>query len=124
MPIDRFICLVAAGGIMLGLLFLRGHPVPEGFDKVAHFATFGLITALLWRGTAGRAPLAVLAAVIAYGALDEVHQMFLPGRAAELLDFAADAAAATVVCAALFIRRKSLCAELSRPSPAATSSRS
>ena len=124
MPTDRFACLATASAIMLGLLFLRGHPIPSGWDKAAHFATFALITALLWRGTAGRAPLAVLAAVVAYAALDEVHQIFLPGRVADVLDFAADAAAAAVVCGALFIRRKSLCAELSRPSPAATSSRS
>ena len=124
MPTDRFVCLVAAGGIMLGLLFLRGHPVPDGWDKVAHFGTFALITALLWRGTAGRAPLAVLGAVVAFAALDEVHQLFMPGRAAELADFVADIAAAAAVCGLLHIRRKSLCAELSRPSPAATSSRS
>jgi len=124
MPIDRFLCLAAAGGIMLGLLFLRGHPIPAGWDKAAHFATFAVITALLWRGTAGRAPLAVLGAVVSFAALDEVHQMFMPGRAAELADFLADAAAAAVVCAALFIRRKTLCVELSRPSRAATLSRS
>jgi VanZ family protein len=124
MPTERFACLAAACAIMLGLLFLRGHPVPSGWDKAAHFATFALITALLWRGTAGRAPLAVLGAVVAYAALDEVHQLFMPGRAAELLDFIADASAAAVVCGLLSIRRKSLCAELSRPSPAATSSRS
>jgi VanZ family protein len=108
-------CLVAGGGIMLGLLFVTSHGIPTGWDKVAHFGTFAVITALLWRGTAGRAPLAVLGAVIAFGALDEVHQMFMPGRAAELSDFVADASAAAVVCGALFIRRKSLCAELSQP---------
>ena len=124
MRTDRFACLVAAGGIMLGLLFLRGHPVPAGWDKAAHFGTFALITALLWRGTAGRAPLAVLGAVVAFAALDEVHQLFMPGRAAELADFFADAAASAVVCGLLFMRRKAQCVELSRPSPAATSSRS
>ena len=115
MPTDRFLCLAAGGGIMLALLFLRGHPVPPGWDKAAHFATFALITALLWRGTAGRAPLAVLAAVLGFAALDEVHQMFKPGRSAELTDFLADAVAAATVCGLLFLRKKTPCVELSRP---------
>ena len=37
MPIDRFVCLAAGGGIMLALLFVGSHPVPQGWDKVAHF---------------------------------------------------------------------------------------
>ncbi len=115
MPTDRFVCLVAGGGIMLALLFVTAHHIPQGWDKVAHFACFSVITALLWRGTAGRAPLAVLASVIAFGALDEVHQIFMPARSAELLDFVADAAAAMAVCGVLFVRRKTLCVESSEP---------
>src|SRR5260370_26324194 len=115
MPIDRFICLAAGGGIMAALLFIGSHPIPQGWDKVAHFTLYAVITALLWRGTCGRAPLAVLASVVAFGALDEVHQIFVPTRSAELLDFVADAAAATAVCAVLFVRRKTLCAESSEP---------
>ena len=109
---------------MLGLVFLRSHSVPVGWDKVAHFSTFALITALLLYGTAGRAPLAVLGAVVAFGAFDEVHQLFMPGRTADVLDFFADATAAAAVCGLLSIRRKQPCVELSRPLPAATSSRS
>ena len=115
MPIDRFICLAAGGGIMLALLFVGAHPIPQGWDKVAHFACFGVITALLWRGTCGRAPLAVLASVLAFGALDELHQIFMPMRSAEFLDFVTDAAAALAVCGVLFIRRKTLCVESSEP---------
>jgi VanZ family protein len=124
MRTDRFACLAVASAIMLGLLLLRSHAIPAGWDKAAHFCTFALITALLWHGTAGRAPLVVLGAVVAFGALDEVHQSFMPGRTAELFDFFADAAAAAAVCGLLSIRRKQPCVELSRPSPAATSSRS
>ena len=101
--------------MMIALLFVTRHPVPDGWDKVAHFALFGVITALLWRGTAGRAPLAVLGAVVSFAALDELHQAFMPGRTAEFADFITDAAAAAAVCAVLFIRRKSLCVELSQP---------
>jgi VanZ family protein len=115
MPIDRFICLATGGGIMLALLFVGSHPVPQGWDKLAHFACFSVITALLWRGTCGRAPLAVLASVVTFAALDELHQMFVPTRSAEVLDFVADATAALAVCGVLFIRRKTLCVESSQP---------
>ena len=120
MRTDRFACLVAAGGIMLGLLFLSSHPVPAGWDKAAHLSVFALITALLLYGTEGRAPLAVLAAVVGFAALDELHQLFMPKRSAELLDFVADAAAATAVVGALLSvrkesRRKPICADLSQP---------
>ena len=115
MPIDRFICLVAGSGIMAALLFVTSHPIPTGWDKVAHFTVFATITALLWRGTNGRAPVAVLLAVIFFGAFDEVHQIFLPTRTAELMDFVTDAAAAAAVCAVLFLRKKTLCAESLEP---------
>src|SRR3954462_150661 len=111
MPIDRFICLAAGGGIMAILPFVTSHPIPQGFDKLVHFTVYSVITALLWRGTCGRAPLAVLAAVVAFGAFDEIHQIFLPSRSAELLDFVADAAAASAVCGVLFVRKKTLCVE-------------
>jgi VanZ family protein len=130
MRTDRFAALAIAGGIMLGLLVLRAHPVPAGWDKVAHASTFALIAALLMYGTAQQAPLLVLAAVVGFGALDEVHQLFVAGRTADLADFIADATAAAVVVGLLWARKESTsrkekpCVELSRPLPAATSSRS
>ena len=115
MPIDRFVCLAVGSAIMVALLFVTSHPIPTGWDKVAHFTVFATITALLWRGTNGRAPVAVLLAVIFFGAFDEVHQIFLPLRSAEFLDFVTDAAAAAAVCAVLFMRKKTLCVESSEP---------
>ena len=115
MPTERFVCLASGIGIMLALLFVGAHRIPPGWDKLAHFVCFGLITALLWRGTEGRAPLLLLATVIALGALDELHQIFMPMRTAELADFFTDAAAATAVCALLFVLRKNSCVESSGP---------
>ena len=115
MPTERFVCLASGIGIMLALLFVGAHRIPPGWDKLAHFVCFGLITALLWRGTDGRAPLVLLATVIAFGALDELHQLFMPMRSADLADFFTDAAAATAVCALLFALRKKPCVESSAP---------
>jgi len=70
----------AAGGLLS--LF------PEGADKVAHAGAYAVLGALLTLGT-GRPWLGVLLAA-AFGVSDEVHQYFVPGRAAELLDLVAD----------------------------------
>jgi len=116
MPTERFVCLTTGVGIMLALVFIGAERLPPHWDKAAHFVCFALITALLWRGTAGRAPLAVLASVIAFSLLDELHQLLTPERKAELLlDLVADASAALAVAAALLIRRKASCAESSQP---------
>src|SRR5207237_7891388 len=115
MPTERFVCLTTGVGIMLALVFIGADRLPPHWDKLAHFVCFALITALLWRGTAGRAPLAVLASVLAFSLMDELHQLLASQRRAELLDLVADASAALAVAAALLIRRKASCAESSQP---------
>src|SRR5437588_9833965 len=84
MPTERFVCLASGAGLMLALLFIGAHRLPPHWDKAAHFVCFALITALLWRGTAGRAPLAVLASVIVFGALVELQQALAPPGGAAL----------------------------------------
>lgn len=65
-------------------------------DKKAHFAFYGIIGTLyaLWRRESGDSPVkSVLGAVLftaVFGAFDEVHQRFIPGRSMELLDWTAD----------------------------------
>ena len=113
MPTERFVCLTTGVGIMLALVFIGADRLPPHWDKVAHFVCFALITALLWRGTAGRAPYAVLVSVLAFSLLDELHQLVTSQRRGELLDLVADASAALAVAGVLLIRRKALCAESS-----------
>jgi len=91
---------------LLGAVFLASHqplPVhlPGPSDKLVHAAVFGLL-ALLWflalrpgRQVVTAAVLAFLLAT-AWGALDEIHQAFVPGRHADLLDLLADAVGAGV----------------------------
>ena len=64
------------------------------FDKLYHAGNFGVLGALLYLAT-GRAGLAVLLASL-YGVSDEVHQAYVPGRSADLFDWAADTAGAAI----------------------------
>ncbi len=62
------------------------------FDKVVHFLIFlGLGAVVIW---AWRRAWPAILACAAYGALDELHQSFTPGRSVEIGDFVADAAGA------------------------------
>lgn len=79
-----------------------------GADKVAHFAAYAGLGALLCRaylgsGLAGSAAL-WLAALTAslYGASDEWHQSFVPNRSADAADWLADSLGASIG-AALFL---------------------
>ncbi len=73
-----------------------GIPV-EGGDKIAHFVVYAILGALLVRAFRGAAGLgtwqAALAGILSgsvYGALDEIHQAFLPTRSCSAADLAAD----------------------------------
>jgi VanZ family protein len=85
-------------------------PLPPGIgDKTQHFLAYAGLGAVTLRATSGgalaglRGGAALTAWVIStiYGASDEVHQRFVPGRTADLLDLRADAvgAAAGIVVA-------------------------
>lgn len=81
-------------------------PAVPGLDKLAHaglYAVLGLLAALgaardvrLRRRSAGGLALAVACGAAALGALDELHQSWIPGRSAEWLDWAADLAGGTL----------------------------
>jgi VanZ family protein len=76
-----------------------------GFDKIAHFGAFAVLALLVihallaWDLGRRRAAWLAVAISIAYGALDELHQAFVPGRVPSLLDLVADAAGAAVAAA-------------------------
>lgn len=70
------------------------------FDKAAHFSMYavlaGLLTHQLAEDTTAPWRIAALAVagVLAFAAVDEWHQQFIPGRSTELADWVADAAGA------------------------------
>jgi VanZ family protein len=106
--------------IVMALIFsassLSDPGAPPGgmSDKAAHFLAYAALGAALVRALAGgrasgmtvrRIALAILLATV-YGASDEVHQMFVPGRTPDVMDLLADAsgAAAGAVLVALAAR--------------------
>lgn len=104
--ISTLVCVV----IVANLFYLGSKPVavglfPSPIDKVAHFATFALIAALLGFGLLRHRPWVLLIVASSIAGADEIHQMFLPGRSADILDFLTDIVAIGLV--ALVFRLKS-----------------
>ncbi|HEY0152734.1 MAG TPA: VanZ family protein [Longimicrobium sp.] len=85
-------------------------PDVDNSDKMLHFAAYAGLGALLAYGgaasAAGRLPLIAIGTL--YGASDEVHQSFVPGRTPDLLDWVADTlgAIAGVLAAHRFFSRR------------------
>jgi VanZ family protein len=74
-------------------------PVPPGGDKPWHLLAYFGLGVLTTGAVAGglavpigsRTAVLAMAIAIAYGATDEFHQLFVPGRSAQLADLVADA---------------------------------
>jgi VanZ family protein len=79
-------------------------PGPLGWDKLQHVLGYGAGGFLLARaaGVRGRGLVAAIALGLLYGASDEVHQAFVPGRNSDVQDWLADALG---VAAGAFIQR-------------------
>lgn len=79
---------------------------PEPWDKLAHLLTFTVVgmAAGLAGGMRGwRMVMCCVAGALLVGGMDELHQMFLPGRSASWSDLAADAAGGLLGAAALAV---------------------
>lgn len=78
-------------------------------DKIVHFIEYfilGLLTANAVGGFADRSRSVFWVSAIlasAYGVLDELHQMFIPGRSVEILDMVFNILGA-VVASSIFVR--------------------
>lgn len=101
---------VWAGIILVGTSLPR-VPGPDvaGFDKVSHLVAYGVLGMLLLRGFRGarharfwRAAAWTLLVGGLYGAFDELHQSWIPGRTTDLLDFAADLAGLVLAVVAVW----------------------
>jgi len=76
-------------------------PLPPHADKLVHFALYAILAWLSYRpaqvicgNKIDAAFLAVLFCAV-YGVTDEFHQMHVPGRTADLMDWLADICGAT-----------------------------
>src|SRR6266581_322588 len=90
-PLARRLCLLLAAALVSQLFYLGAQPIAVGlfrapWDKLAHFTLFGTLTVLFWIGSAKRARILMVFAAIALGACDEWHQVYLPGREADVFD--------------------------------------
>jgi len=70
-------------------------PLENGLDKVAHFGINAILAFLVLRalrrgGATPREVWWVVPAIMAYGALDELHQLWIPFRDASVNDWLAD----------------------------------
>lgn len=82
-------------------------------DKILHFSIYTVFSFLLTRQmsdltTRWRAAAMAAVFVIAFGAADEWHQRFIPGRSTEFADWQADslgAVAGALACIAILRRR-------------------
>jgi len=88
-------------------------PALLSYDKLLHLAEYAVLGLLVARalGAGGRPPARAFAGALLlaslYGASDELHQAFVPGRTADVLDWAADSAGAALGAGAIaFLRRR------------------
>jgi VanZ family protein len=111
--LDRWRWAVAVAYMALMYLASSGPgvalPPVRNLDKVLHAGEYGVLSALVaWalaRGRLRSASVRVLVAAVvistAYGATDEWHQLFVPGRQADLADLLADALGALAAAVAI-----------------------
>lgn len=87
------------------IVWASGHgqvaePNIVNFDKAAHFSVFGLLATLVLRPFRQRHAAWAAVIVSAFGATDEFHQSFTPGRSMDYHDWIADTTGAIVAVAA------------------------
>lgn len=85
-------------------------------DKINHLIAFFLLAILLYltliyqrksRFLYEKAAIATIIICMLYGAIDEIHQLFIPGRFAEILDWVADGSGAILgVFLVYFLKNK------------------
>ena len=105
--------LVWAGVILVGTS-LPGSMVPKrvfGYDKAIHFTIYAILAVLLAKQISEvtgrwRAAALALAIAAAFGAADEWHQGFIPGRSTELADWRADSIGAALGALAVAAARR------------------
>lgn len=90
------------------------HVILFAWDKALHAGVFGIFCFLVYRALVlrtppmsfGKASMYSLLATILYGATDELHQLFVPGRSSEIFDLLADAVGAGICILIVYIAHR------------------
>ena len=104
MRLRRWLPPLLWAGVILFATSVPNDMVPRQlspYDKLVHFSMYAVLAALLTRyvldgRVAVRAAIVSVACVTAFGAADEWHQRFIPGRSTEFADWVADTLGAVV----------------------------
>jgi VanZ family protein len=91
--------------VIFALSSVPGSMVPGRFGSLGHFVLYSVLgglfyLALLPRVGRRRAAIVAVALASAYGITDEIHQVFVPGRTPDPIDWLVDTAGALVAVAA------------------------
>lgn len=100
----KYLRYLAAPALVLTLWLLSSRstlPLPSGvfgLDKLVHFAAYAALAFALalwpgaptWRLHPVRTAIIIIALASAYGAIDELHQSYVPGRNMSVYDWIAD----------------------------------
>ena len=118
MNIRPWVPAILWAGFILVLTSIPGARLPhlpvQGIDKIVHLTCYGVLAYLtfpaLSQTTGGmRAAILVMLTISVFGALDEWHQQFIPGRTMDLYDWYADTLGGFLgLLAAIVIRRGSI----------------
>lgn len=95
----RFASALISLLLIYGSFHYGAQPIAVGLftppiDKIAHASIFGLLAMMLWFVFDRRYPLLVISLVAITAAVDEVRQLFMPGRFAGFDDWVADVSGA------------------------------
>ena len=104
LKVRRWLPPLLWAGVILTGTSMPSSALPDqvsSFDKVLHFTIYAIFAALLGRQMSEvvsrwRAALLAIAIAMAFAALDEWHQQFIPGRSMELADWHADSLGAVI----------------------------
>ncbi|MHB1222424.1 MAG: VanZ family protein [Gemmatimonadaceae bacterium] len=106
MSAPRWLPVVIWAAFVLTITSVPNPTVPHipGGDKIVHAIMYGVLAVLAHHAWPPRsrpfgARLLMLLAIAVMAAADEWHQQFIPGRSAEIEDWLADTAGATVALA-------------------------
>ena len=114
LKVRRWLPSLLWAGVILFVTSVPGSAVPHQlapYDKVVHFSIYGLFALFLNRDfsqvtSRWRAAFIAIALAVGFGAADEWHQAFIPGRSADPADWRADSigAAGGAILFALYSR--------------------